>query len=174
VTLLAVLVGGLVIVGAYRHGAPPIGLIVRGTAGLLTGLLVVAIFWLGTAAYRLRGAVVVDDEHVSLVDARGRERWRLPVREVSFEASGEVVVLSCRYATQRLSARVFRSEADIERLGKELLLRADAEPAVANLERMFGQIFTEFFSRTGAPQSPASPADAELDARVDDELRKLD
>jgi hypothetical protein len=166
VTLLAVLVAGVVIVGAQRHGAPPVGVLVRGTAGLA----VVAIFWFGTAAYRVLGALVVDDDHVSVVDARGHERWRLPVREVSFDASGEVVVLRCRAATQRLSARVFRSEADIERLGRELLVRAAGEPALADL----AGVFAELFARGEAPRSSGGPADAQLDARVDEELRKLD
>jgi hypothetical protein len=169
-TLLAVVVAGVVIVGAQRHGAPPVGVLVRGTAGLA----VVAIFWFGTAAYRVRGAIVVDDDHVSLVDARGHTRWRLPVREVGFELSGEVVVLSCRAGTQRLSARVFRSEADIERLRTELLMRAAGESAVANLDGLFNELFAEFFNRPGASELPADPAEKQLDARVDEELRKLD
>jgi hypothetical protein len=38
----------------------------------------------------------------------------------------------------------------------------------------FEGIFADFFARNGAPRSPSSPADAQLDARVDEELRKLD
>ena len=129
--------------GMVSHGPPSLGALVRGSGVL--GL--VAIFWFATSAYRANGAIVVDDEQVAFVDAAGRKRWSLPVREVSFEVAANVVVLRSGKQVQRLSVRVFSSSAAVDQLSQALMVRALGERAG---EMMHG-VFAELFSRAPKP-----------------------
>jgi len=171
-SLLGAGVVALFVWGTVSHGPPSLGALVRGTAVLG----VVAIFWFGTSAYRTNGTIVVDDEQVAFVDAAGRKRWSLPVREVSFEVAANVVVLRSSKQAQRLSVRVFSSSADVEQLSQALMVRVLGERAG---EMMHG-VFAELFSRAPNPDgsnsdaAPPGPADAELEARLNAELEKLD
>jgi hypothetical protein len=136
----------------------------------------VAIFWFATSAYRVNGTIVVDDEQVAFVDAAGRTHWSLPVREVSFEFAANMVVLRSAKQVQRISVRVFSSRAAVDQLSQALMVRALGEHAG---KAMHG-IFAEFFARAAKPDglssdaAPSSPADAELEARLNAELEKLD
>jgi hypothetical protein len=167
VTLLGVAVAALLAWGALQHGEPPTAVFVRG-GGVF---VLVAIFWLGSSTYRVRGALVVDDEHVSLLDPEGRLRWRLPVAETGFELRGGVVVLRGRGEVRRLSTRVFQTDAAIDQLSQALVIRALGESADEMLRGVFSGL-------SAAAQSPPADhdqaSDAEMDARLDRELERLD
>ncbi|MBL9021075.1 MAG: hypothetical protein JNL21_02695 [Myxococcales bacterium] len=168
VTLLGVAVAALLAWGALQHGEPPTAVLVRG-GGVF---VLVAIFWLGSSAYRERGALVVDDEHVSLLDPEGRLRWQLPVAETSFELrGGVVVVLRGRGEVRRLSTRVFQTDAEVDRLAQALVIRGLGESADEMLRGVFSELSA---AAQSLPADHDQASDAEMDARLDRQLERLD
>ncbi len=171
-TLLGAGVALLFVWGTVSHGQPSLGALVRGVAVL--GL--VAIFWFATSAYRANGTIVVDDEQVAFVDAAGRKRWSLPVREVSFEIAANVVVLRSGKQVRRLSVRVFGSGAAVDQLSQALMVRALGERAGEMMHGVFAELFSMAPNPDGSRSdaAPSSPAEAELEVRLNAELEKLD
>lgn len=172
-TLLGAGVAGLFVRGASQHGQPPLRVLVRGG----TVLSIVALFWFGTAGYRIRGGLELDDDQVRLVDRRGRVQWRLPVAELGVEVAGGMVTLRSVKGVRRISTRLFESSADVDRFTQALLVRALGEAAQEMLHGVFSELLAEAEARESVASHDAAldpERDAELEARLDRELEKLD